>query len=100
MTKTIDEIAREALPGWEVVKGNARSPKPVRVQAQYGSPDLAELRRRYLGDVAAADLGFVSASSLGQDDTEFVEMTPTGPNGEGQRRVVIISGGKAVAVQG
>jgi hypothetical protein len=100
MTRSIDEIAQEALPGWQVVKGAERSPKQGRPNAQFGSPDLVGLRRRYLGEAAAADLGFASASNMTAGDTEFVEMVPPGPNKEGERRVVIITNGKAVAIQG
>lgn len=100
MTKTVKEIAEEALPGWKVVRGADRSPKQPRPRAQYGTPDLADLRKRYLGDDVSAGGGFVPASALTQDDTEFVEMEPSSPNASGHRRVVIISQGKAVAVQG
>lgn len=100
MSRTVKEIAEEALPGWKVVRGADRSAKQARPKAQYVTPDLVDLRKRYLGDDAVQNGGLVSASGVNQDDTEYVEMEPSGPNAHGHRRVVIISNGKAVAVQG
>jgi hypothetical protein len=99
MSKTVNEIAEEAMPGWRVVKAN-RTPRKAVPKAQLGTPDLAELRRRYLGETPAISEGFVPASSMADDDTEYVEMEPQGVSASGKRRVVIISKGKAVAIQG
>lgn len=100
MTKSVKEIAEEVMPGWTVVTRAERTPASSVPRAQFRTPDLAELRRRYLGETASLDEGFVPASSLDDDDTEYVEMEPSGPNPQGRRRIVIVSGGKAVAVQG
>ncbi len=103
MTKTTDEIAEAANPGWTVVSRDQRvkRTRAPEVRARVGTPDLSDLRRRYLGDAAAAAHdGFKSASSLSEDDTEYVEMMPQGAGPGSQRRTVIISNGKAVAIQG
>lgn len=103
MTKTADEIAEAANPGWKVVPREQRAKRSnaPAVRARLGTPDLSDLRRRYLGDVAAtAHDGFLSASSLSEDNTEYVEMMPQGAGASSQRRTVIISNGKAVAIQG
>ena len=98
MTKTSTEIAQEALPGWKVVRGP--KDKVSRADLAQGStPDLAELRQRYLGDAAATADAFASASSLGEDESEYVVMEPADASG-GQRRVVVVSRGRAVAIQG
>ncbi len=98
MTKTSTEVAQDALPGWKVVRG--RKEKVSRAdRAQGGTPDLSELRRRYLGEASVATDVFASASSLGEDDTEYVVMEPEGSASD-QRRVVIVSRGRAVAIQG
>ncbi|TCM34318.1 hypothetical protein [Novosphingobium sp. ST904] len=100
MSKTVKEIAEEALPGWKVVARGERSAVSPRVKAQYVTPDIAELRKRYLGDESSPQAGLVPASVLNSEDTEFVEMQPSGSASKDRRRVVIIAGGKAVAVQG
>lgn len=103
MTKTTEEIAEAANPGWKVVprKERAERTNAPEVRTRVGTPDLSDLRRRYLGDAAAAAHdGFQSASSLSEDDTEYVEMMPQGAGPGSPRRTVIISNGKAVAIQG
>ncbi len=101
MSKTINEIAEEALPGWRAVKVQKRE-HGTKPRAQVGTPNLVDLRRRYLGDEAASSSeGFQSASHMEESSTEYVEMVPKGADEAAQRRrVVIISKGRAVAVQG
>lgn len=101
MAKTVYEIAEEALPGWRVVRGEKPISQERKPRAQFGTADLAELRRRYLGETTAGSEGFQPASSLSQnEDVDYIVMEPGGANPGERRRVVVVSNGKAVAVQG
>ncbi len=89
--KTAEQIAEDAFPEWSVVPEAERSPQMARPVAQYGTPDVADLRKRYgIGD---------DDEILGHD-AAFVEMELTPGKGQEDRRVVIVSQGKVVAVQG
>jgi hypothetical protein len=101
MSKSIKEIAEEALPGWRVAKPEKRE-RAAKPRAQVSTPSLKDLRRRYLGEeAAAAHEGFQSASHIEAGSAEYVEMVPKGAEDATQRRrVVIVSKGRAVAIQG
>jgi hypothetical protein len=100
MDRSANKIAEEALPGWKVIKGRNRQKVSRAGRASLATPDLAELRMRYLGENANVGEGFAPASSLTGDDTEYVVMEPIDPSATEQRRVVVVSNGRAVAIQG
>ena len=97
MTRTPYEVAEEALPGWTPVRKRERVSRAK--SAEVGTPDLAELRRRYLGEDTAAGDDLAPASTIVDEDTEYVVMEREGAAGP-QRRIVVVSRGRAVAVQG
>lgn len=97
MTKTAQEIAEEALPGWKAENGPRRTRKSSSADA--GTPDIAALRRKYLGEQAADQVGLAPASGYRDDDTEYVVLHRSDDR-SGSSRVVVVSGGRAIAIQG
>lgn len=99
MDKSPTEIALETLPGWEVVKGRERKKVTRSKRATLKTPDVANLHMLYLGRPAPGDDGFAPASQLDDETTEYIVMKPTAGESR-ERRVVVISHGRAVAIQG
>lgn len=97
MTKTAQEIAEEALPGWRAEKSR-RSPASM-PDVDGGTPDIATLRRKYLGEAAGDQVGLVPASGYRDDDTEYVVLHPVDGDASSSR-VVVVSRGRAIAIQG
>lgn len=97
MPETPRQIAKRVLPGWKVVK-TSKAPKAVG-PADVSTPSLTALRKAYGLERAKIKEGFASASAE-DADTEFVVMEPPSDNDHVGRKVVVVSKGKAVAVQG
>lgn len=97
MPDTPRQIASRLLPGWKVVRTRKTEQKAAPADAQ--TPGLETLRSAYGIEGAKVTEGFASASSS-DSDTEFVIMEPPAGQESVGRKVVVVSNGKAVAVQG
>jgi hypothetical protein len=97
MPDTPRQIASRLLPGWKVVR-TKKTPRGA-AAADSQTPGLETLRAAYGLKAAKVTEGLASASSS-DSDTEFVIMEPPAGQESVGRKVVVISNGKAVAVQG
>jgi hypothetical protein len=98
MDKTPSEIAEQILPGWKAVRTGGASDTHVDADAQ--TPSLDALRKAYGITVTKRMEGLVSASGAEEEEAAFVVLEP--PAGEPRvgRKVVVVSNGRAIAVQG
>lgn len=97
MAKSPNEVARQALPGWKVVRGKKATPAAA---PDVRAPSLTALRKAYGMKSGGRVPDGLAAASSGLGETEYVVMDP--PEGQGGvgRKVVVVSNGKAIAVQG
>jgi hypothetical protein len=98
MAKSPREVAKQALPGWKVVR--ARKNTPVATGVDVRAPSLSALRKAYGMKSSSKVPDGLAAASTGTGETEYVVMEPpAGETAVGQK-VVVVSNGKAIAVQG
>ncbi len=97
MAETPRQIAKRILPGWKVV----RTGKADRAEAgsDTQTPSLDVLRQAYDLKPTRVGEGFAAASGAG-DEAEFVVMEPPADQQRVGRKVVVVSNGRAIAVQG
>lgn len=99
MPKSPYEIAEAAMPGWKIVRTRQPRRKP-RPGVDAGTPDLVDLKRRFLGIEPSQTDGLVAASTIVDDDTEYVVMERIKPGEKPRQKKVVVAHGKAIAVQG
>lgn len=98
MAKNPREVARQALPGWKVVR--AGKGLAVAAAADVRAPALSVLRKAYGMKSSSKVPDGLAAASSGTGETEYVLMEPPAGEAAVGRKVVIVSNGKAIAVQG
>jgi hypothetical protein len=106
--KQIDQIVKRDMPGHRVVRhAKAEDSRKARVKPDEGTPDMAALRRKYLGEgngnfaseATGADSQPGAEDAVSSDDDvedEMVTLEPVLRPGAGdnvaQAKVVVISG--------
>ena len=97
MAKSPREVARQALPGWKIVRSQKSVPA---VAPDVRAPSLTALRKAYGMKSGGKVPDGLAAASSGQGETEYVVMEPPSGQAEVGRKVVVVSNGRAIAVQG
>lgn len=109
--KPVRQIVEEQMPNFRVVESLSEEDSRRRVAPEVVTPDLASLRRKFLGEDRrrgrdARDLGAAAVTTLEREDdgeSEIVLVEPKNANvrhrGAGPKAVVIANG-KIVGMQG
>lgn len=111
--KQLDEIIRTQLPGYHLARRSAHSSRvagsdaaPSRaVETDATTPSIAQLRRKYLGSRARADIDAaeLAPASNTEGEADIVNVEPDGIDDEVRRHtkaVVISADGKILGYQG
>ena len=98
MAKNPRDVAKQALPGWKVVR--AKKDAGAAGAADVRAPSLSALRKAYGMKSSSKVPDGLAAASSGTGDTEYVVMEPPASEASVGRKVVVVSNGKAIAVQG
>ena len=106
--KSVRQIVEEQMPNFRVVETLSEEDSRRRVAPEVVTPDLASLRRKFLGEDRrrSRDLSAAAAATLEREDdceSEIVLVEPKNANirhrGAGPKAVVIANG-KIVGMQG
>jgi hypothetical protein len=98
MAKNPREAAKQVLPGWKVVRSSKSQPEVPAADAR--APSLGVMRRAYGLKTRGKVPDGLAAASSGQGETEYVVMEPPAGDQAVGRKVVVVTNGKAIAVQG
>jgi hypothetical protein len=90
----IEAIVQRDLPGYEVVDSHSSVHDAAHVQADQATPDIDDLRRKFLGEQAAMaiapaeDAASAERETAGDDD-ELVVVKPEGAGLAPAKRVIV-----------
>lgn len=110
--RELKQIVERDMPGFTIIEPVAAADAETRPEAVPDdvTPEIAELRRKFLGadaDTNAAYYGAVAdaGGDAGQDDSAIVLTRPKQPPADAANeglgpKAVVISGGKVIAKQG
>jgi hypothetical protein len=88
----LEAIVQRDLPGYEVVDSHSTVHDAAHVQADQATPDIDDLRRKFLGERAAmapaGDAASAERETAGDDD-ELVVVKPEGAGLAPAKRVIV-----------
>ena len=96
---TPESVAEKAKPNWKAIEQGI-SDRAAKSKPEASSPELDQLRRKYLGENAVADASRTKSKS-NKSDTKIVVMEEKNPSDvKVGRKAVVVEKGKVIAEQG
>ena len=99
MPKSLYDIAEEAMPGWRAVRRDDVCSQ-TEPQSQVRTPDTLDLRTNPPADPALPGGKNSPEMPVSGEQSGFIEMDLNSKKYGPMRRVVVVSNGKVIAVQG